>query len=183
MPAPFLSVLIDDCIVRSEYNAGGARYNNVFIQAVGIGTITDSLAAIRKCVFEDGTISLANMVAALDQDFVGDEPFRSRLARRMPKYGNDDDAADGIMLRVFDTTLRRIDGRPTAKGGAYRLEMLPTTSHIYFGSMCGASPDGRKAGAPLSEGISPAQGADTRGPTAVLRSASKMDHVKTGGTC
>ena len=153
-----------------------------FIQAVGIGSITDSLAAIHKCVFQDKTATLAELVRALDRDFEGDEPLRSRLVHRMPKYGNDDDAADQIMRRVFDAAFQRIDGRPSVKGGLYRLEMLPTTSHIYFGSMCIASADGRKAGAPLSEGISPVQGADTKGPTAVLRSASKMDHVKTGGT-
>jgi formate C-acetyltransferase len=183
MPAPFLSVLIDDCIARGrDYNAGGARYNNVFIQAVGIGTITDSLAAIRACVFQERTTSLPELVAAMDRDFEGVEALRSRLVHRMPKYGNDDDAADDLMRRVFDAAFSRIDGRPSAKGGAYRLEMLPTTSHVYFGSMCSASADGRRSGAPLSEGISPVQGADTRGPTAVLCSASKMDHVKTGGT-
>jgi len=183
MPAPFLSVLIDDCIARGrDYNAGGARYNNVFIQAVGIGSITDSLAAIQKCIFQDRTTTLPELIAALDRDFEQDEPLRSRLVHRMPKYGNDDDEADAIMRRVFDAAFSRIDGRPSAKGGVYRIEMLPTTSHIYFGAMCGASADGRRAGAPLSEGISPVQGADTHGPTAVLRSASKLDHVKTGGT-
>jgi len=183
MPAPFLSVLIDDCVARGrDYNAGGARYNNNFIQAVGIGSITDALAAIRRLVFEEKGASLQELVAALDSNFAGKEPLRSRLAQRMPKYGNDDDEADEIMRRVFDSAFARIDGRPSAKGGVYRLEMLPTTSHIYFGSVCGASADGRPSGAPLSEGISPAQGADRRGPTAVLRSAAKMDHVKTGGT-
>jgi len=183
MPAPFLSVLIDDCIARGrDYNAGGARYNNNFIQAVGIGSITDALAAIRKLVFEERRAQLPELVEALDLNFAGREPLRSRLVERMPKYGNDDDEADELMRRVFDTAFSHIDGRPSAKGGVYRLEMLPTTSHIYFGSVCGASADGRLAGAPLSEGISPAQGADRHGPTAVLRSAAKMDHVKTGGT-
>ncbi len=183
MPAPFLSVLIDDCVARGrDYNAGGARYNNVFIQAVGIGTVTDSLAAIRTAVFEDRSVGLPALVGALDRDFASEEPLRSRLVHRMPKYGNDDDAADDVMRRVFDAAFTRIDGRRSAKGGTYRLEMLPTTSHVYFGSVCGATPDGHRAGAPLSEGISPVQGADVRGPTAVLRSASKMDHVKTGGT-
>ena len=100
----------------------------------------------------------------------------------MPKYGNDDDEADALMVRVFDAAFRCIDGRPTARGGSYRLEMLPTTCHVYFGSVCGATPDGRRAGMPLSEGISPVQGADRRGPTAVFASAAKMDHIKTGGT-
>ncbi len=183
MPAPFLSVLIDDCVANGrDYNAGGARYNNTFIQAVGIGTITDSLAALRRQVFEDRALALADLVAALDEDFAGVEPLRARLVNRMPKYGNDDDDADGLMVRAFDLAFRCIDGRPTALGGAYRLEMLPTTCHVYFGSVCGATPDGRRAGVPVSEGISPVQGADRRGPTAVFRSAAKMDHVKTGGT-
>ena len=183
MPAPFLSVLTDDCIAKGrDYNAGGARYNNTFIQAVGIGTITDSLAAIRRLVFEEQKLALPDLVAALDADFGGNEPLRARLVNRMPKYGNDDDAADDLMVRVFETAFRLIDGRPTVKGGTYRLEMLPTTCHVYFGSVCGATPDGRRGTLPLSEGISPVQGADRRGPTAVFRSAAKMDHVKTGGT-
>jgi pyruvate formate-lyase/glycerol dehydratase family glycyl radical enzyme len=183
MPAPFLSVLTDDCIAKGrDYNAGGARYNNTFIQAVGIGTITDSLAAIRRAVFEEHMLTLPDLVAALDADFAGNEVLRARLVNKAPKYGNDDDAADDLMVRVFDLAFRLIDGRPTVKGGTYRLEMLPTTCHVYFGSVCGATPDGRKSTLPLSEGISPVQGADRRGPTAVFRSAAKMDHVKTGGT-
>lgn len=183
MPAPFLSVLTDDCIARGrDYNAGGARYTNTFIQAVGIGTIADSLAAIRQLVFTDHALALPELVAAADADFAGQEPLRQRLWNRMPKYGNDDDAADACMVRVFDAAFRAIDGRPSARGGVHRLEMLPTTCHVYFGSVCGATPDGRHAGTPLSEGISPVQGADRRGPTAVLRSAAKMDHIKTGGT-
>ncbi len=183
MPAPFLSVLIDDCIENGkDYNAGGARYNNNFIQAVGIGSITDSLAAIRKLVFDDASLSLRELVAALDQDFADSEPLRQWLVNKTPKYGNDDDAADDLMVRVFEALFEMIDGRPTARGGACRLEMLPTTSHVYFGSVTGAMPDGRKAGLPLSEGISPVQGADRNGPTAVVKSAAKMDHIKTGGT-
>jgi formate C-acetyltransferase len=183
MPAPFLSVLIDDCITKGkDYNAGGARYNNSYVQFVGIGSLTDSLAALRTLVYEKRTIPLTDFVKALDADFVGHEELRQRALHKTPKYGNDDDAADDLMVRTFDAAFRCIDGRPTARGGHYRLEMLPTTCHVYFGSVCGATPDGRRAGAPLSEGISPVQGADRRGPTAVFRSAAKMDHVKTGGT-
>jgi trans-4-hydroxy-L-proline dehydratase len=183
MPAPFLSVLTDDCIQRGrDYNAGGARYNNTFIQAVGIGSLTDSLAALKQQVFERGTLPLAELVEVLDADFQDQEPLRQRLLHKTPKYGNDDAAADDLMVRVFCFLFEAIDGRPTGKGGAYRVEMLPTTCHVYFGQVCLASADGRRAGQPLSEGISPVQGADRSGPTAVLRSAGKMDHVKTGGT-
>ncbi len=183
MPAPFLSVLTDDCIARGvDYNAGGARYNNTFIQAVGIGTITDALAAIERHVFDDGAMALGELTAALAADFTDHDALRARLIHRMPKYGNDDDRADDHMRRVFDLAFRLIDGRPDARGGVHRLEMLPTTCHVYFGAVCGATADGRRAGVPLSEGISPVQGADRRGPTAVLASAAKMDHIKTGGT-
>jgi len=181
MPAPFLSVLTDDCIATGrDYNAGGARYNNTFIQAVGIGSVTDSLAALRTVVFQRGDVP--RLLSALDADFRDQEPLRQRLLHKTPKYGNDDPAADEVMVRVFQFLFNAIDGRPNGKGGAYRLEMLPTTCHVYFGQVCLASADGRRAGEPLSEGISPVQGADRSGPTAVLRSAGKMDHIKTGGT-
>lgn len=183
MPAVFLSVLIDDCIkLGRDYNAGGARYNTTYIQCVGIGTITDSLSAIREHVFDRGEVTLPGLLAALAGDFKEQEPLRAKLANETPRYGNDDDRADAIMQRVFNTLIGCIDGRPNARGGKYHVDMLPTTCHIYFGSVLGASPDGRKAGMPVSEGISPVQGADRHGPTAVIKSAGKMDQLRTGGT-
>jgi formate C-acetyltransferase len=182
MPAPFLSVLTDDCIRKGkDYNAGGARYNNTYIQFVGIGSLTDSLAAVKQTVFDDKAMPLGDLVKALGANFEGKEILRQRLVNRTHKYGNDDDYADGLAVRAFDGLVEEVDGRPNTKGGRYRVEMLPTTCHIYFGSVTGAMPDGRKAGLPLSEGISPVQGADRRGPTAVFKSAAKMDHTKTGG--
>ncbi len=183
MPAPFLSVLIDDCIARgTDYHDGGARYNTTYIQGVGLGSITDALTAIRYHVFDRQTVSMEDLLAALRSDFVGQESLRQTLLHRTPRYGNDDDYADGVMRAVFEAYFRAVDGRPNTKGGRYHINLLPTTVHVYFGSVTGATPDGRKAGMPLSEGISPVQGADRRGPTAVLRSAAKMDHVRTGGT-
>ena len=183
MPAPFLSVLTDDCIRNGrDYNAGGARYNNTYIQGVGIGSLTDALAAIRVAVFEEKRLGLVDLVRATDADFAGQEELRARLVHRMPKYGNDDDRADSLMRRSFELFFGAVDGRPCSRGGVYRIQMLPTTCHVYFGSVTGATADGRRAGLPLSEGISPVQGADRRGPTAVVRSAAKMDHVRTGGT-
>ena len=183
MPAPFLSVLIDDCIEKGrDYNDGGPRYNTSYIQCVGIGTITDSLSAIETHVFEKGEPSMDALLDALATDFAETETLRLHLANHTPRYGNDDEQADGIMMRVFDTLVKTIDGRPNTKGGRYHVDMLPTTSHIYFGSVTGATADGRHKGAPLSEGISPVQGADRQGPTAVIRSAARMDHLHTGGT-
>jgi trans-4-hydroxy-L-proline dehydratase len=183
MPHTFLSVITDDCISKGrDYNAGGARYNNTFIQAVAIGSVTDSLSALKDVVFDRGDAPLPRFVEILDSDFGGQETLRQRLVNRTHKYGNDDDYADELMTRTFRMLFEAIDGRPNTKGGAYRLEMLPTTCHVYFGEVSLASADGRREGQPVSEGISPVQGADRLGPTAVLRSASKMDHVKTGGT-
>jgi pyruvate formate-lyase/glycerol dehydratase family glycyl radical enzyme len=183
MPAVFLSVLIDDCIERGrDYNDGGPRYNTSYIQCVGIGTITDSLSAISKHVFDDASLTMEELLEALAGNFEGREQIRLMLANKTHRYGNDDDYADSIMVRVFDTLHAEIDGRPNTKGGEYHVDMLPTTSHIYFGSVLGATPDGRRAGLPTSEGISPVQGADRNGPTAVIKSAAKMDHLRTCGT-
>ena len=183
MPAPFLSVFVDDCIANGmDYNAGGARYNTRYIQGVGLGSITDSLSALKHHVFEDKKLSMADFLALLKSDFEDAEEFRSYLLDKTPKYGNDDDRADDIMKEVFETFYQAVDGRPTARGGKFRINLFPTTSHVYFGSVIGALPDGRKAAKPLSEGISPFQGADRNGPTSVIKSASKIDHLRTGGT-
>ena len=183
MPAPFLSVLIKDCIADGrDYYDGGPRYDTTYLQCCGIGTVTDSLAAIRRHVFEQPVVSLEQLSAALARDFRGDEPLRLWLTTRTPRFGNDDDEADGLMRRVFDSLLATIDGRPNTRGGHYHLNMLSTTCHVYFGSKLGASADGRRAGRPISDGTSPSHGADRNGPTAVCRSLARMDQVKTGGT-
>ncbi|HPX93323.1 MAG TPA: glycyl radical protein [Bacillota bacterium] len=183
MPVPFLSAITLDCIGKAkDYNAGGARYNTNYIQGVGIGTVTDSMTALKYHVFEKKSFTVTELMKALEDNFEGHEALRSRLLLKTPKYGNDDDYADRIMRQLFDIFARLVNGRPTNKGGEYRINMLPTTSHVYFGSVIGATPDGRCAHKPLSEGISPVQGADHQGPAAVINSAAKMDHLRTGGT-
>lgn len=183
MPCPFLSITVSDCIQAGrDYNAGGARYHSRYVQGVGIGSITDSLSALKKQVFDDKTVTMERLVWALDSNFGRDETLRQVLINKAPKYGNDDDYADFVMRDVFNAFHAAVNGRRSPTGGTYRIDMLPTTCHVYFGSVMGASPDGRLAGEPLSEGISPVQGRDRLGPTAVLLSASKMDHTKTGGT-
>ncbi len=183
IPAPFLSLLIDDCIaIGKDYHDGGARYNTTYIQGVGVGTMTDALTAIQYHVFDKKTLTMDELLTALREDFESHERVRQMLLNRTPKYGNDDDYADDVMVDVFETYFDAIDGRKNTKGGTYHINLLPTTVHVYFGSVIGATPDGRRAGTPLSEGISPVQGADRRGPTAVIKSVAKMDHVRTGGT-
>jgi len=183
LPAPFLSLLIDDCITRGkDYHDGGARYNTSYIQGVGLGSITDCLSGINHNVFEQKTFSMSDLLAALENNFKGHERILQILRNRTPHFGNDDDRADHLMVRVFNAYFDAIDGRPNTRGGEYHINLLPTTCHVYFGSVTGATPDGRLAWTPLSEGISPVQGHDRCGPTAVLRSAAKMDHARTGGT-
>ncbi|MBI9084693.1 MAG: glycyl radical protein [Desulfobacterales bacterium] len=183
MPVPFLSLLIDDCIQRGkDYNDGGARYNTSYVQGVGLATVTDALSAMGHHVFEKKTVSMKQMLEALKDDFAGHETLRQQLLDETPKYGNDNDFADDILKAVFEVYYGAVNGRPNAKGGVHRINLLPTTCHVYFGSVIGALPDGRKAGLPLSEGISPVQGADRNGPTAVVKSAAKIDHIRTGGT-
>jgi len=183
MPAPFMSILMDDCIARGlDYHNGGPRYNPTYIQGVGIGTLTDSLAAVKCHVFDKKSISMDELLTALQADFEGHEQLRHELLYHTPKYGNDNDYADDITEEVFNAYYDVLNGRPNTKGGRYRVNLLPTTVHIYFGSVVGALPNGRKAGEPVSEGISPTQGADKKGPTAVIKSASRIDHARTGGT-
>ncbi len=183
IPAPFLSLLIDDCIATGkDYHDGGARYNTTYIQGVGVGTLTDAMTALKYHVFDEKTLTMEALLAVLKDNFVGHERVRQMLLNRTPKYGNDDDYADDVMVALFEAYFDAIDGRRNTKGGTYHINLLPTTVHVYFGSVIGATPDGRRAGEPLSEGISPVQGADRRGPTAVIKSVAKMDHVRTGGT-
>jgi formate C-acetyltransferase len=183
MPAPYLSLLVDDCIAKGgDYNGGGPRYNSAYIMGVAPGTCTDSLAAIKYHVFERKNLSMADLLAALRDNFEGHEKTRLMLWNKTPKYGNDDAYADAILAQVFDMFFDEINGRPNTKGGQYRVNYLSTTCHVYFGSVTGATPDGRREWEPLSDGISPVQGADRKGPTAVIQSAAKMDHARTGGT-
>jgi formate C-acetyltransferase len=183
MPAPFMSLLFDDCIAKArDYHDGGPRYNSTYIQGVGLGTLTDSLSAVRYHVFDQEQLTMQELVNALKDNFEGLEELRQRLLNYTPKFGNDDDYADSIAQLAFNAYFDTIDGRPNTKGGEYRINLLPTTVHIYFGQITGATPNGRRRGDPLSDGISPSQGADTLGPTAVIKSVSKIDHVKTGGT-
>jgi formate C-acetyltransferase len=182
-PAPFLSVVIADCIEKGkDYYNGGPRYNTTYIQCCGIGTVTDSMSVLKKHVFEEKTVPMETLLGALAKNWEGEEQLRLFAFNRTPFYGNDDDYADGIMRRVYDSLFRTIDGKPSTKGDTYHLNMLSTTCHIYFGKKLGATPNGRFAHLPESDGTSPSHGADRKGPTAVIKSLGKMDQIKSGGT-
>jgi len=206
-PATFLSLYIDDCIEKGrDYYSGGARYNTTYIQCTGLGTITDSFTALKKHVFDDKRYTMDEMLQACKKNWsltpspsptgeggeqytplssrrgAGGEAMRQYIRNHTPFFGNDDDYADAIAVRVYDDLVRAIEGRPNTRGGKTQLNMLSTTCHNYFGSVCGATPNGRFAHFAISDGTSPAHGSDTHGPTAVIKSLGKLDQTKSGGT-
>lgn len=182
-PATFLSLFIDDCIEKGrDYYSGGARYNTTYIQCTGLGTITDCLAVLKKHVFEEGRFTMDQLLSAVARNFEGEEKLRQWIRNHTPFFGNDDPYADQIAVRVYDDLVKAIEGRPNTRGGKTCLNMLSTTCHNYFGQVCGASVNGRFAHFAISDGTSPAHGADTHGPTAVVRSLGKLDQTRSGGT-
>ena len=182
-PATFLSLFIDDCITRGrDYYSGGARYNTTYIQCTGLGTTTDCLSTLKKHVFEDKRFTMDELLRAVAENFEGNEKMRQFIINRTPFFGNDNDYADSIAVKVYDDLVDAIEGHPNTRGGKTQLNMLSTTCHNYFGSVCGASVNGRLAHFAISDGTSPAHGADTNGPTAVIKSLGKLDQTKSGGT-
>ena len=182
-PATFLSLFIDDCIEKGkDYYSGGARYNTTYIQCTGLGTLTDSFTTLKKHVFEDGRYTMDEMLEALASNFEGKEKMRQFIRHHTPFFGNDDAYADSIAVRIYDDLVEAIEGRPNTRGGQTHLNMLSTTCHNYFGSVCGATPNGRLAHFAISDGTSPSHGSDVHGPTAVVKSLGKLDQTKSGGT-
>jgi len=182
-PVPFTSLLISDCLEKGrDYHDGGARYNLPLICGVGTGTMADSLAAIKKLVYYDEKMSLEELVTALRANFAGYERLRQMLLNRAPKWGNGDGYVDTLAHDVVEMFCDELEKHCNAEGVPYAANMIPTTTHIWFGSLNGATPDGRLAETPLSEGISPVQGMDTNGPTAVVRSMARLDHARCCGT-
>jgi formate C-acetyltransferase len=182
-PATFLSLFIDDCIARGkDYYNCGARYNTNYIQCTGLGTVADSLSSLKHHVFDHSTFSMDEMTDALAHNFEGKEAMRQYIINRTPFFGNDDDAADHIATGIYNDLYDAIEGRPNTKGECFHLNMLSTTCHVYFGKMTGATPNGRMAGTSISDGTSPSHGADTHGPSSVIKSLGKLDQVKSGGT-
>ena len=182
-PATFLSLYIDDCIEKGkDYYSGGARYNTTYIQCTGLGTLTDCFTTIKKHVFEDKRYTMEQILEAVANNFKGNEVMRQYIRFHTPFFGNDDDYADTIATRIYEDLVKAIEGRPNTRGGKTYLNMLSTTCHNYFGSVCGATPNGRLAHFAISDGTSPAHGSDSHGPTAVIKSLGKLDQTKSGGT-
>jgi formate C-acetyltransferase len=182
-PVPFTSAVIDDCIATAtDWHAGGSRYKIATMSGVAVGTVADALAGIRTHVFEQRTFGMAELIEALDTNWAGREIMRQTLINKTPHYGNDDDRADELAVRVQDIFCSAVERHADIQGARYWVDLLPTTSHIALGEVTGATPDGRKAGSWLSEGVSPVQSHDKNGPTAATRSVAKLDHARTNGT-
>lgn len=177
LPSPFLSLVIDDCIERGlDVTAGGAHYNFSGVQGVQIANVADSLAAVKQTVFDEQWMSAADILDVLRKNYEGHEPLRQRLINRVPKYGNDDDRVDVFERKWADRYSELVAQHSTIRGGVYQPGFYTVSAHVPMGANVGATPDGRLAGEPLADGgVSPTAGRDVKGPTAVLRSVSKMN--------
>ncbi len=177
-PKPFISATTGDCLARGlDLTWGGARYDATGVQGIGSATVGDSLAALDALVFREGRVTMDELLAALDADFEDHEPLRQMLVHRAPKYGNDDEVADRFTRLAAEIYCQEVEKHPNPRGGRYQPGLYSVTTHVALGLAVGATPDGRRAGAPLSQGISPVQGRDRQGPTAAMRSAARLNHV------
>jgi formate C-acetyltransferase len=175
-PVPALSLSFKECVEKGlDYSQGGAKYNTGNgIILIGVADLVNSLAAVKSCVFEAGTVSMGQLTQALAADFEGYSDVQERLASA-PKYGNDDAAADGIVPGIYTFIADEIESY-SSKFGRMTPGILPVSGNTPFGLEVGALPSGRRAWQPLADGVSPSGGTDLAGPSAVLRSAAQIPH-------
>jgi pyruvate-formate lyase len=183
-PLPYFSLVIDDCLERGlDVTAGGARYNYTGPQAVGLADVADSLAAIKKLVFEEKKLTMAELADALDADFEGKEMLRQMLVRKAPKWGNDDDYVDDLAAEAARIFCDEVAKYRNTRGGVYRPGVYSVSANVPLGLHVGPLPNGRKSRTPLADGVAPVHGCDWEGPTAIAKSVAKLDHEKiTNGT-
>jgi formate C-acetyltransferase len=181
-PCPFTSSLIDGCMERGvDFTSGGSDHTFVGVTGVGLPNVANSLAAVRKVVFEDRRMTLGELVSVLRNDFKGEERLRLSLWNGVPKYGNDEDSVDGIAREMGQFYCEEVAGYRGAFGARFRPGLFAVSINVPFGIVTGATAEGRKAGRPLADGgISPAAGSERNGILGVIKSASKIDHVLAG---
>ncbi|MBP2033966.1 formate C-acetyltransferase [Clostridium algifaecis] len=178
-PLPYFSLMMDDCVEKGlDITAGGARYNFTGPQAVGLGNVANSVAAIKKLVFEDKKITMESLINCLDNNFEGQEYIRQMLINKAPKWGNDEDYVDNLGKEVAKIYCDEVSKYKNTRGGVYRPGIYSVSANVPLGLHVAALPDGRKSQQPLADGIAPQHGTDVKGPTAVTRSAAKLDHLK-----
>ena len=184
VPRPFLSTLVDGCMAKGkDLSKGGARYNvGPVLTGIGLGVVANSLYAVKKLVFDLKECSLEELSAALEANWHGYENLQER-ARKLPKYGNDEMEVDAIAVEISDYYYREIRQYKDIFGSPFNSAFMGISNYIPTGKVVGATPCGRKAGQPLTEGVSPFAGSDINTPLAAMRSAAKVNHdVHTGGT-
>jgi pyruvate formate-lyase/glycerol dehydratase family glycyl radical enzyme len=179
-PNPYISMTLDGCIDSAlDMTQGGAKYNFSSISGRGLGTVSDSLAALKKTVFEDKSITMKEMVEVLNKHFKNKEILQTMLKNKIPKFGNDDDYVDSIAKNVMNAFCDEVNGHPCLRTpGVYRPSFFSYGLYVVDGFLLGATPDGRNAGESVSNSLSPANNTELRGPTAVLKSLTKLDHTK-----
>nr|MBQ4318133.1 hypothetical protein [Clostridia bacterium] len=177
--APFFTSTYKTCVANGGdvYCNNSTPYANSSINAIGLATAVDSLAAVRKRVYEDGKMSLAEFVAILDADWEGNEVLRGIIKRKYPKYGNGDKTVDSLAADIVSALSDRINNIPNAKGGVYRLGLFSIDWRIDYGKRTAASADGRKCGETLSQNTGASFGCDREGTTAHLLSVTEIDCV------
>jgi formate C-acetyltransferase len=181
-PQPMRSLLIDDCIENGmEYNAGGARYNWSVVNVAGLANVVDSLAAVREAVFEKAFVSGPDLLAALAADFAESEPLRRRL-ERCPRFGNDQPAVDQLAAQIAALVCRELLAHAPWRGGRFLGSCLMFVTYAAAGAQLGATPDGRRRGAPIADSAGPMQGRDRKGPTAMIKSVAALPHYLAPGT-
>lgn len=174
---PYVSMTIEGCIEAArDMTCGGARYNFGSISARGVGTTVDSLAALKTAVFTERRYSMSELLTALESDFRGAEVMRQYLLRRMPKYGSDDPVADAVAAEVVRLFCQQVARQRCSRGGVFRPGFFSYGMHVLEGSLLGATANGRRAGEPISNSLSPSNGSERNGPTGVLNSVAKLDH-------
>jgi formate C-acetyltransferase len=180
-PLPYLSLLVEGCTGQGrDINTGAARYNFTGAQAVGVGTVADSLAVIRQLVYEEKRVSASELMSAIKSDWKGfDALYHLVNSDKVHQYGNDDDYADELACYCTDVYCEAVEGRPNPRGGTYQPGVYTVSANVPFGMVQAATPDGRKAREPLSDCIGPVHtflgSHDRKGPTAVINSAGKLN--------
>ena len=179
-PNPFVSLLVDDCMAKGKsYEEGGAVYNYTSPNVVGLANVADSLMAIQKLVFKEKLIQMDDLIEAIITDYKDKEPLRRLLINRAPKYGNDQLEVDSIAREISSFVLKRFKRYRNSRGGTYEPGLQSISAHALFQGAVSATPDGRTRETMLADGgISPAQGRDRNGPTAIIRSAAQLDHLE-----
>ena len=175
-PNPFLSATVEGCIERAlDITEGGAVYNSAVVCASGVADTADSLAALKKLVYEEGAVGQRELLEALDSDFEGKERLRLMLLNRAPKFGNDIEYVDSLAAEIVEHTAAEVSKHRNPRGGWYNLGLFSYGNYISHGIVTGATPDGRRAGKGIAPNFSPAPGRDTRGPFAVFKSTTRVN--------